>query len=128
MAAYQRYIFTITWIDHYFSTVSPFPTVLKALRKVITDQVTGIMTIPVCPSQPWCPVFTQLHMISSHSSDDRNVTECYGCGALVSLVEIIRTSISPSSIKKIYYYKKKKKKTLQEETVKISFMHQFPIF
>lgn len=77
--------FTINWTDYYFYAFPPFSIILKTLRKIITDKATGIMIVPVWPSQPWYPVFTQLlvsnmihvkaneHMISSHSRDDRKI-------------------------------------------------------
>lgn len=77
--------FTITWSDLYFYAFPPFAIVLKTLRKIIADKATGIMVVPLWPSQPWYPLFNSLlvsdvitfspneRVIIFHSSSNRNI-------------------------------------------------------
>lgn len=52
--------FTVDWTPFYFYSFPPFSIILKALRKIITDDAKGIMVVPMWPTQPWYPVFKSL--------------------------------------------------------------------
>lgn len=77
--------FTISWSQTYFYAFPPFTMILKALRKVITDNAKGIMVVPYWPTQPWYPLFKSLlvseplqfkasnNLIISHDSSNRNI-------------------------------------------------------
>lgn len=79
--AYAINAFTLPWSDFYFYGFPPFAIILKTLRKIIHDKATGILVVPLWPSQPWFPQFKRLlvskyillkpsqHLIISHSSD-----------------------------------------------------------
>lgn len=78
--AFTTNAFTISWSDFYFYAFPPMTIILKCLRKIINDQATGIMVVPLWPTQPWYPLFTRLleskplilsanrHLILSRSS------------------------------------------------------------
>lgn len=52
--------FTVTWSRYFFYAFPPFSVILKSLRKIISDQATGIMVVPMWPTQPWFPLFKKL--------------------------------------------------------------------
>ncbi|KAJ2940861.1 hypothetical protein O0L34_g10122 [Tuta absoluta] len=82
--AFASNAFTIDWADMLFYAFPPFPVILKTLRKIVNDRATGIMVVPVWPTQPWYPLFRSLviseiryfmpneRVILSHSRD-RNI-------------------------------------------------------
>lgn len=52
--------FTISWADYRFYAFPPFSVILKTLRKVISDKATGIVVVPLWPTQPWYPLYKSL--------------------------------------------------------------------
>lgn len=52
--------FTIDWKDCNFYAFPPFATMLKVLKKIITDGAEGIVVAPVWPTQPWFPLYQSL--------------------------------------------------------------------
>lgn len=52
--------FTISWADFYFYAFPPFSVILKTLRKIVSDSATGIVVVPLWPTQPWYPLFKSL--------------------------------------------------------------------
>lgn len=58
--AYAVNAFTIDWKNLYFYAFPPFAMILKALRKIISDEAEGIVIVPYWPTQPWFPIFESL--------------------------------------------------------------------
>lgn len=56
--------FTLSWSQIYFYAFPPFSMVLKTLRKIVKDKATGIVVVPLWPTQPWYPLFRKL-LVSS---------------------------------------------------------------
>lgn len=52
--------FTVSWKDEKFYAFPPFALITCTLRKIINDQATGIVVVPMWPTQPWYPLFTSL--------------------------------------------------------------------
>lgn len=52
--------FTLCWKPFFFYAFPPFSLVLKCVRKIVTDQATGVLVFPYWPSQPWFPLMKQL--------------------------------------------------------------------
>lgn len=52
--------FTIDWSRFYFYAFPPFALILKTLNKIISDEATGIVVVPLWTSQPWYPLFMSL--------------------------------------------------------------------
>ena len=52
--------FTLSWSDKHFYCFPPFSCVLQVLQKIIQDKETGIMVVPMCPTQSWYPILTSL--------------------------------------------------------------------
>lgn len=52
--------FTLSWSGFYFYAFPPFTMILKTLRKIIRDKATGIIVVPMWPTQPWYPLFKKL--------------------------------------------------------------------
>ena len=52
--------FTLSWSDKHFYCFPPFSCVLRALQKIIQDKATGIMVVPMWPTQSWYPIMTSL--------------------------------------------------------------------
>ena len=50
--------FTLSW--SYFYCFPPFSCVLEVLQKIIQDKETGIMVVPMWPTQSWYPILTSL--------------------------------------------------------------------
>lgn len=51
---------TISWGNEKFYAFPPFSLILPTLRKIVNDEATGIMVVPLWPTQPWYPLFTSL--------------------------------------------------------------------
>ena len=49
--------FTISWSGQAFYAFPPFCLVTRVLRKIRSDQATGLVVVPWWPSQPWFPLF-----------------------------------------------------------------------
>lgn len=76
--------FTISWSRFFFYGFPPFSMILKTIRKIIQDRATGILVVPLWPTQPWYPLFKRLliskpiifepneDLVLSHSSS-RNI-------------------------------------------------------
>lgn len=58
--AYNIDAFTIDWSLFFFYAFPPFSIILKVLNKIVHDQATGIVVVPLWPSQPWYPLFKYL--------------------------------------------------------------------
>lgn len=52
--------FTHSWKDLDFYAFPPFVLILKVLRKIVSDEATGILIVPDWPAQPWYPIFFDL--------------------------------------------------------------------
>lgn len=52
--------FTISWTREQFYAFPPFAVILPTLRKIISDEATGIVVVPNWPTQVWFPLFTSL--------------------------------------------------------------------
>lgn len=52
--------FTVSWSNLKFYAFPPFSLILRALQKIINDQATGIMVVPLWKAQPWYPLFLKL--------------------------------------------------------------------
>ena len=52
--------FTIRWSDFFFYCFPPFSVILRVFQKIIEDKATGIVVVPLWPSQPWYPVFMSM--------------------------------------------------------------------
>ena len=48
--------FTLSWSDKHFYCFPPFSCVLQVLQKIIQDKATGIMVVPMWPTQSWYPI------------------------------------------------------------------------
>ncbi|PZC70555.1 hypothetical protein B5X24_HaOG215645 [Helicoverpa armigera] len=60
--AYAVNAFTLNWRNLNFYAFPPFSVILKSLRKIITDEAEGIVVVPYWPTQPWFPLFENLHL------------------------------------------------------------------
>lgn len=49
---------TISWSCYFFYAFPPFSLILRCLRKIVTDEATGVLIVPLWPTQTWYPVFT----------------------------------------------------------------------
>lgn len=79
--AYAINAFTLSWFTFFFYAFPPVTMILKTLRKIIRDKATGIVVVPLWPTQPWYPLFKRLlisrplifeprnNLILCHSSD-----------------------------------------------------------
>lgn len=54
--------FTRQWTNYYFYAFPPFSVILKMLKKIISDQASGIVVVPDWPSQPWYPLWESLRI------------------------------------------------------------------
>lgn len=52
--------FSISWTHYFFYAFPPFAIILKTLKKIITDKATGVVVVPLWPTQPWYPLFNSL--------------------------------------------------------------------
>ena len=52
--------FTLSPSDKHFYCFPPFSCVLQVLQKIIQDKATGIMVVPMWPTQSWYPILTSL--------------------------------------------------------------------
>lgn len=52
--------FTVSWKNEAFYAFPPFALILRTLRKIINDKATGIVIVPLWPTQPWYPLFTSM--------------------------------------------------------------------
>lgn len=52
--------FTFNWKNFFFYAFPPVSVILKMLRKIINDGATGIVVVPMWPTQPWYPLFNKL--------------------------------------------------------------------
>lgn len=52
--------FTLSWRNIYFYAFPPFAIITTVLEKIVEDQATGIVVVPLWPSQPWYPLFESL--------------------------------------------------------------------
>lgn len=52
--------FTVSWTNFKFYAFPPFSLILRTLQKIVTDQATGILVVPLWKSQPWYPLFIKL--------------------------------------------------------------------
>lgn len=57
---YEVDAFTMKWSPFFFYAFPPFSLILKVLNKIISDKATGIVVVPIWPSQPWYPLFLSL--------------------------------------------------------------------
>lgn len=58
--AYAINAFTVSWSNIHFYGFPPFAIILKTLRKIIQDKATGVIVVPLWPTQPWYPIFVSL--------------------------------------------------------------------
>lgn len=58
--AYNIDAFTVDWSQYYFYAFPPFALILKTLNKIVSDKATGIVVVPLWPSQPWYPFYMSL--------------------------------------------------------------------
>lgn len=88
--AYTIDAFTITWLGMFFYAFPPFSLLNRVMQKIKTEKATGIVVVPMWPSQPWFPLFTSMvvsekivleprpNLLLSHSRDPhplhRNLT------------------------------------------------------
>jgi len=52
--------FTFSWSNLRFYAFPPFSMILQTLRKIESDNATGIVVAPFWPTQPWFPFFRKL--------------------------------------------------------------------
>ena len=52
--------FTLSQSDKHFYCFPPFSCILQVLQKIIQDKATGIMVVPMWPTQSWYPILTSL--------------------------------------------------------------------
>lgn len=52
--------FTFSWREYYFYAFPPFSLLPRLLKKIRTDEATGIVVAPYWPSQAWFPEFKNL--------------------------------------------------------------------
>ena len=52
--------FTISWTEKKIYSFPPFSCVLGVLQKIIQDRATGLLVVPMWPSQSWYPILTTL--------------------------------------------------------------------
>ena len=57
-------VFTLSWSDKHFYCFPPFSCVLQVPQKIIQDKATGIMVVPMWPTQLWYPIMTSLLVLS----------------------------------------------------------------
>lgn len=58
--AYEIDAFTINWQKQFFYAFPPFSIVARVVRKIVRDQATGILVVPLWNTQPWWPIFNDL--------------------------------------------------------------------
>ena len=54
--------FSLNWKDFMFYAFPPFSVLGQVLNKIIEDQASGILVMPLWPTQPWFPVMLSLLM------------------------------------------------------------------
>ncbi|XP_070521642.1 uncharacterized protein [Cardiocondyla obscurior] len=52
--------FTVSWKNEKFYAFPPFALIMRTLRKIVIDQATRTVVVPMWPTQPWYPLFTSL--------------------------------------------------------------------
>lgn len=52
--------FTMEWNSLNFYAFPPFSMVLQVLQKIIEDEATGLVVVPLWTAQPWYPIFKSL--------------------------------------------------------------------
>lgn len=52
--------FTLTWNTWFFYAFPPFSIILRVLQKICLEKTTGIVVVPLWPTQPWFPLFKSL--------------------------------------------------------------------
>ena len=52
--------FSLDWKNISFYAFPPFSIILKSLRKVKSDQATGVLICPIWPTQPWFPLIMKM--------------------------------------------------------------------
>lgn len=52
--------FTISWSRLRFYDFLPFSLILRVLQKIISDNATGLLVVPLWKTQPWFPLFSAL--------------------------------------------------------------------
>ena len=55
--------FTISWTEKKFYSFPLFSGVLRVLQKIIQDRATGVLLVPMWPSQSWYPILTTLLLL-----------------------------------------------------------------
>ena len=55
--------FNISWTEKHFYCFPPFSCVLRVLRKIIQDRATGLVVVPMWPTQSWYPILTNLLLL-----------------------------------------------------------------
>ena len=50
--------FTIQWSQYVFYAFPPFSVIMRTLQKIQQDQATGLLTVPLWPTQTWWPPLT----------------------------------------------------------------------
>ena len=55
--------FTISRTEKKFYSFPPFNCVLRVLQKIIQDRATGVLVVPMWPSQSWYPILTTLLLL-----------------------------------------------------------------
>ena len=55
--------FIISWTEKKFYSFPPFSCVLRVLQKIIQDRATGVLVVPMWPSQSWYPNLTTLLLL-----------------------------------------------------------------
>ena len=58
--AYLVDAFTVSWSEKQFYCFPPFSCVLRVLQKIIQDKATGVVVVPMWPTQSWYPILTSL--------------------------------------------------------------------
>jgi len=51
--------FTVPWQDNFYA-FPPFSLIARVLRKIVHDQIQGVVIAPQWPMQPWYPLFMKL--------------------------------------------------------------------
>jgi len=51
--------FTFNWSD-FFYAFPPFNLISRVLRKIVEDNASGVVVVPIWPAQPWYPLFMEL--------------------------------------------------------------------
>ena len=52
--------FTISWTEKNFYCFPPFSCILRVLQKIRQDRATGVLVVPMWPTQSWYPILTSL--------------------------------------------------------------------